>query len=173
METGHLFAKLELDTSFTSKARIGRHVVTYGAISYFECLGDPVPGELLELLKPEIIRFVVVMGPNQVNPHRDHNILTALNCYFQSGGAITHYWEAPPDCKPITFPGAKTSNIYKDMDLKHLGSFKAHDGEAYLLNVNEIHSVERTSIKTRRFVQLSWKQRKFGEVLETCRAAGL
>ena len=173
METGHLFARLSLDIGFTQRARIGRHVVSYGAISYFDCLGDPVPAELLELLKPDTIRFVVVMGKNSVNPHRDHHIITALNCYFQAGGATTHFWEPLPAAKPITFPGARTSNIYCDGNLRHLTSFTASDGEAYLLNVNQVHSVQRTSIKTRRFIQLSWKARPFEEVLEVCRAAGL
>jgi hypothetical protein len=160
------FAKIPLDISFTKLAKKGEHVITYGAISYYKVLGLPFPYKHLKMLQPDTIRYVEIVSEDQVSPHRDHTTKTAFNCYFESGDATTHFWEERPGAEPIRFPGATTSNIFKNMDdLKYIASFTAADGDAYLLDVSCIHSVERTVMKPRRFIQLIWRSSPFTEVL--------
>ena len=162
------FIKIPLDIAFTSRAKKGSHVITYGAISYYRVLGYPFPFEYLKVLQPDAVRYVEITGDDQVSPHRDHTTVTSLNCYFQTGGATTHFWNEKKDATPLRFPGATTSNIFKNFDdLEYVASFTANDGEAYLLDVSQIHSVERKEpLQDRRFIQLSWHRARFDAVLE-------
>jgi len=148
--------------------RKGAHFMTYGAISYYRVLGKPPPLEHLRVLLPDAIRYVEIIGNDQVSPHRDHTTITALNCYFQSGDATTNFWNVREGAVPIRFPGAATSNIYKnEKDLDFIDSFTAADGDTYLLDVSQIHSVVRKPpMKPRRFIQLSWRRTTFDEVLQ-------
>jgi hypothetical protein len=158
------FAKIPIDISFTSRAKKGSMTIQYGAISYYHVLGFPFPFDKLKILRPNSIRFVEIVGNNQVNPHVDHSITTALNCYFVAGGAITHFWRPLPTAKPSFFPGASSANLYKTGGLELIGSFTAFDGEAYLLDVTTIHSVERAAGSIRQFIQLAWNTASFADV---------
>jgi hypothetical protein len=167
------FAKLPIDSSFTSKARRGAPCITYGAINYYHVLGLPFPFRYLKVLQPDTVRYVEISGPEQVSPHRDHTTVTALNCYFQAGGAITHFWNLKAGAEAIRFPGASTSNIFKNFDdLDPIASFTAQDGDTYLLDVSTVHSVERVEpLQDRRFIQLSWRKTNFDTVLARCQQA--
>jgi hypothetical protein len=160
------FTKIPLDISFVSKAKKGKHFISYGAIAYHRVLGMPFEYRYLKELMPDSVRYVEIVGDAQVSPHRDHVTKTALNCYFESGDAITHFWREKLGANPIRFPGAATSNIFKNDDLDYIASFKAKDGDTYLLDVSTIHSVVREPpMKDRRFIQLSWRNATFDEVI--------
>lgn len=171
--SNHLpFAKIPIDIEFTKKSKRGAHVITYGAISYYRVLGLPFPADKLLILRPDAVRYVEITGQNQVNPHIDHSTITSLNCYFEAGGCVTHFWAPTLKTMPIKYPGASTANIYKDTDLCHVCSFRAESGDAYLLNTATIHSVARPDTNLdRRFIQLSWTKASFSEVLNRCKRA--
>lgn len=171
MHEHRYFRKIPIDIGFTKSAGRGRYVVRYGAIWYFTVTGSVLTPEQQSILAPDNIRFVEIIGPNQVSPHRDHSTTTALNCYFKAGGAITHYWNVKPGAQAIRFPGAETSNIYTLEDVEHVDSFMAQDGDAYLLDVSSVHSVERASAAARRFIQFSWDTKTFDEIEQLCKVA--
>lgn len=160
------FAKIPLDIGFTKSARKGKHVITYGAISYYHVLGNPFPFKYLKLWAPDNVRWVEIVGEDNVHPHRDHTVQTALNCYFESGAAKTRFWEPHQNAEAHRFPGARSSNLYSEEFLSQTSEFTAQDGDAYLLDVSSIHSVEKPPETSRRFIQLTWNNLGFNEVLE-------
>lgn len=167
------YLKVPLDISFTAKARRGEMTVQYGAIAYYKVKGLPCPYHILYALRPDTVRYVEVTGDTALRPHRDHSGKTVLNCYFESAGDETIFWVPKPDAEAVNFPGAITANIFEEKDLIRVCSFKANDGDAYLLDVSHIHSVYRGTGDTRRFIQLNWINKSLKQVTELLVKAGM
>ena len=165
------FAKINLNTSFTRLSRKGEFTQAYGPISYYHVKGQPFPFKWLKAWKPDLVRWVEIVGDDIAGPHVDHGIVTSLNCYMDTNGEITQYWTPNEGTMAYRYAGAATNNIYRSRDLSPTGSFKAERGDAYLLDVSSIHSVERADLlATRRFIQLSWQHRPFSDVLAAINA---
>jgi hypothetical protein len=161
-----LFSKVDLDISFTKQARRGKYVLSYGPIHYYTVLGNPFPFKLIKAWKPDLVRWVEITGTQPAGPHRDHGITTTLNCYMDAPSGETKFWREGANSAPFRVKGAVTSNGYVQSTLDFVDSFKAFTGDAYLLNVSEIHSVEKEIDVNRRFIQLSWNTVPFDQVLK-------
>lgn len=158
-------AKINLDISFTSAARKGAFMTEYTPIKYYRVLGNPFRADLLREWQPDSVRWVEITGA-AAGPHRDHGTITALNCYFDAAGAVTSFWQPKENATPFSYPGSSTANLYRFSDLNRVDGFRASDGDAYLLNTSEIHSVYMDPTRVRRFIQLSWSKRTFEYVLD-------
>ena len=156
-----MFKKIDIPFKLTGRKGIKRR--QYGPIEYFSVLGNPFKFELLKRWKPDSVSWVEIAGGDAM-AHIDHGIITALNCYFETGEASTHFWTSE-NPQRLTYPGEEQANIFLPQGLKHAGSFTALNGEVYLLDVSQIHSVTMAPEKTRRFIQLSWSTKRFDEVL--------
>lgn len=173
MQTSHTnsqFAKIELDTSFTRLAKPGAPTISYGPIKYFRVLGMPFPFKYLKAWKPDFVRYVEISGDIDAGPHCDHGIVTSLNCYIRTAGETTQFWVKGTGAVAQRYDGAASENIYNRRNLIQTSSFVAEPGDVYLLDVSQIHSVERPNLKEeRKFIQLSWTRLHFIEVLSLIR----
>lgn len=164
-----LFAKIDLEFPWAVRSRRGEPTTSYTPISYYKVAGYPFPFKLLKAWEPDIIRWVEIVGEGIAGPHRDHGIVTSLNLYMETSAETTHFWEPKDGAIPYRHANATTDNVFASKDLKLRESFIAKNGDAYLLDVSQIHSVERTDESIRRFIQLSWNTTPFGEVLDRIR----
>lgn len=159
-----MFEKIELDTEWIKKCRRGAPVTAYGNILYYKVIGA-IPPKLITALQPGNIRYVEIAPDHPVQPHRDHGIQTALNLYIDGGDGCTQFWEAG-NAKPIKYEkDSKITNSYRREDLTPTIAFTANDGDAYLLNVGKIHSVDGPLTKTRRFIQFAWAKKTYIDIL--------
>lgn len=159
------FTKIDLDISFTAQSRKGEPTVSYGPIHYYRVLGRPFRFDLLQKWKPSSVLWVEITGPALALPHRDKGIITSLNCYFEAADTTTHFWTPKADIQRAVYEGDPHPYLYNFKDLTHTGSFKAVDGDCYLLDVSKIHSVMKKPETVRRFIQLSWNTTPYEEVL--------
>jgi len=113
------------------------------------------------ILLPYEVRYGEIEGPGNVRPHIDHRRSVALNYYFESGNCITRTYSLKENALMLAekHNDGLSHNIYRDEDLIENGSFVAEDGDAYLLNVSKIHSVECPGQKIRKFISYSWDYR--------------
>jgi hypothetical protein len=130
----------------------------YGEISYF---GHKMPSLLAEVLAPfpdADLSWVEIVESAKVQPHVDHDIVTALNVYVTTAGAVTTFWMPRPNAEPFAFPGKVVKNRYKWSDIYFTGYFKAEPGEVYLLDVTRVHTVtSMTGLGVRTIMQATWK----------------
>lgn len=159
-----MFEKIDLDTDWIKKCRRGAPVTEYGNILYYKVIGA-IPPKLITALQPGSIRYVEISPDHPVQPHADHGIITALNLYIDGGDGCTQFWQPAPGAQPIKYENSKITNSYNREDLIKAGAFTANDGDAYILNVGKIHSVDGPLTKTRRFIQFSWARKTYIDVL--------
>lgn len=159
-----MFEKIELDTEWIKKCRRGAPATAYGNILYYKVMGA-IPPKLITVLQPSSIRFVEIEPDHPVQPHYDHGIITALNLYIEGGDGCTQFWEPKAGAQPIKYENSKITNSYNRDDLIKTGAFTANDGDAYILDISKIHSVDGPLTRTRRFVQFSWARRTYTDVL--------
>lgn len=122
----------------------GRLVKSYGHLHYYEL-------DLRAL--GAAWSWVEVDKPIPLRPHRDHGISVALNIYFETGDGLTSFYDGPEEGE--AYEGETLKNIYKFNELTKVSEFRAVRGDAFLLDVSQIHSV--TELKgPRSFIQASW-----------------
>lgn len=134
------------------------------AISYNK-ISDPIrlvrnvfPNKIFKI-EPHLIYYTEVPGPGLLNPHRDHGVTTVANFYFDSNDAVTTFYKVKGEAKGINYSGAaavQNDNIYDLNNLEEACSFKANNGDCYLLNVREIHSVYTENPGRRKFINMQW-----------------
>lgn len=81
-------------------------------------------------------------------PHKDGVRLTAINFYSDTHKERTIFYE------------------YKAGSIEEVDSFVAEDGDIYVMNVDEPHSVELCAGKARRFLTLAFLTTPFAQVVE-------
>lgn len=142
----------------------GKEVKRYGAgLVYYEMTDMKCIEGLVHHLKPDSVRLVEVTTEN-LRPHRDHGITAALNLYLEPAGAVTTFYKVKEGQSPYRYPGETIAAVYAMHQLEVMDSFVAKKGEAYGLDVSQVHTVTGAS-GTRRFVQLSWCDKPFAEVM--------
>lgn len=159
------FVKLDSVHLQASRLIKGKHVVSYGPIAYYKLLGG-LPPRLIAQFQPEKIYLVEINGPIQAGPHRDHGIQCSINFYVKSSAARTQFWHEAPGATALVYQHEEKAHMYRKAELLPWCNFTAADGDAYLLNNSEIHSVEpgETPID-RLFVQFAWSNTIFTQLL--------
>ena len=99
---------------------------------------------------PNQIRFVEATGSEGaiIPPHKDH-LLSSINYYFCASGASTLWYKTKDD---IVFGRAAE---YESDQIDLQDQFTAVNGDCYLFNSNQVHSVILGN-GTRRFLQIQY-----------------
>ena len=84
---------------------------------------------------------------SRIPPHTDSGILATINCYVETSGCVTRFWQLKKDQEPVTSKIANQTNgaIFDEACLESAAEFTAADGESWLLDVTKPHSVESSS----------------------------
>ena len=110
----------------------------------------------LAQIAPHQFKFVEIAGRSPVRPHRDYDLPCTINYYFSTGSAHTLWY----DCKSTVvaeISQEKRYTVYEYDDVDFRTGFQARDGDCYLLNNQEIHSVTPSN-GTRRFIQIQFNK---------------
>lgn len=117
-------------------------------------------------LAPDRIRLARISdGPGLLPAHRDHGVQVVLNVYIQSDPRdSTIFYEAHPDAQAQSYSPDLPKNIYTQDQLVPRARIAPVTGDAYLLNVSEIHAVEHVSDQDRWFLSYMWCHHSWAEV---------
>jgi hypothetical protein len=113
------------------------------------------------------IRYCEIVGGGFLRPHIDHAITCCVNFYIQSNSCTTHFYEAQAGARRERYNGKTTSNLYDVNDLNEVSSFVAADGDCYLLDVSQIHSVSIPKSGVRKFLSFNWFDHSYEEIKES------
>jgi hypothetical protein len=116
-------------------------------------------------IKPDRVRFSRLTGTGMLNPHVDHYTTVALNYYIDAGEDLTIFYKQTDNATPFRYSGKNQSNIYNVADLTEGDSFTASSGEVYLLDVSQIHAVNKVNPNPRLFISYLWDTAMYEEVL--------
>ena len=116
-------------------------------------------------IRPDRVSIARITGSGFLYPHKDHGITTVLNYYISADKDSTIFYNAKSNAVPIEYPNKPTKNVYHLYDLDEAGRFLANSGDAYLLDVSQIHAVNKQSPSTRLFLSYSWFSASFCNVL--------
>lgn len=116
-------------------------------------------------IKPDRIRFSIITGQGLLLPHRDHNTKVVLNYYASAGYDATVFYNCKDAASSIRYPGKEQANIYTLDNLDEVGRYVANSNDAYLLDVSQVHSVEKVNSVPRLFISYLWANHSYEEVL--------
>ena len=91
------------------------------------------------------------MESGQVPPHRDFELNVVINFYSKNGNAKTTFWEAKTGSTSVP-----RANVFSPKDLVEKFSAVFEENGCYLLNVNQIHSVDIEKDCIRKVIQLTF-----------------
>jgi hypothetical protein len=137
----------------------------YGHPRYFEIIDQAYLESLTRVFKIPPVHYFLVEGHGHLLPHYDNGQDSCLNFYIRPGGYTTSFWKPKENAKKrvssrydaATDTTREVAIGYHYEDLILIDQFQAQDGEAYFLNIAEIHSVEGAAPeKPRAFIQLQW-----------------
>ena len=146
----------------------------YGFIRYYKIIDSDYLKSLSESFKipPKKIFLTECTGP--LLPHHDNGVDSCINFYIRTGDYTTSFWIPKENAKKRKSKkyNAET-NRYDEVELGYMyedlifaDSFNAKDGDVYILNNGEIHSIEGlNSGLPRAFIQLQWNF-KMDELIE-------
>lgn len=123
-------------------------------------------------LRPGMIQFATITSQRggYLRPHRDHGDLKCvINWYLTSNNSTTAFYVERDQAQPYCAVGESHAKIYLGHQINKVSEFQARDGDIYLLNVSEIHSVHAPQGGIRSFITMSWKDRSYQEVLSAAR----
>lgn len=113
-------------------------------------------------LRPDGVRWAEVTIKDLL-PHRDHGITAALNLYIEPALARTQFWTVKEGEEPYAYPGERVAAMYKPEQLEPGDSFIARRGDAYWLDLSQVHTV-KGALGKRTFIQFSWNTKTLAEV---------
>ena len=145
----------------------GDLVVSYGrfpSLKYYSVFNDINLSTFK--YKPKV-RYCEITGIGLLQPHIDHGITCCVNYYIQSNSCTTTFYKKLQSSTASVCYGKTTANLYNIEELVELGSFNANDGDCYLLNVSEIHSVTIPKTGVRKFLTFNWFDRSYEEIKES------
>jgi hypothetical protein len=122
-----------------------------------------IPKKYRNAFEPSLIS----MNIEDVVPHIDNEIKAVINFYVDTADGITRFHKI----KPGVYPNIeKLSNqtdgaLFKEEDLEVVDSFKAEQGDIYVLDIKQIHSVKCTPNATRNAYCLKTYKYSFNEVV--------
>lgn len=142
-----------------------------GAGSYFYKVGNITEFLMLHrsifTIFPTSIAFCEFTGSGLVTPHRDKSDCVAMNLYLNTDDATTIFYNevnadgtyhVVRDYKPYT---TSLSSLVET------GRFVAQTNDLYLLNVTEIHGIQKTTATPRTMLTYRWRNHKFNEILNS------
>jgi hypothetical protein len=142
----------------------GKVFKRYGAgLTYYDMKDVGCVAGLTYHLKPDDVKWVEVTT-NDLRPHRDHGVSAVVNLYVDPAGARTRFYKVKEGQVPHAYPGEKISGLYDLSQLEAMDSFVAKRGEAYGLDVTQVHTVTGGT-GVRRFVQLIWWTKTLEEIM--------
>jgi hypothetical protein len=126
---------------------------------------------------PSKIGYFEICGPGSP-PHTDGYVGCSLNFILDAADCVTLFWKIRnknyklvDNFKITNEPGKQTTETkgYKYEDLEFVSMFKAETGEAWLLDVREIHSVSKPFFEhDRKILTFRWDPvYSFQEVLDS------
>jgi hypothetical protein len=158
----------ELDLSFPIiNYSGGQHIITYGRFPSLTYYNVSATIDLSMFKYKPAVRYCELRGTGFLRPHKDHGITCCVNYYIQSNGCTTHFYEAKPNAKPERYEGKTASKLYDVTDLTEVSSFVAADGDCYLLDVSQIHSVSIPKSGVRKFLSFNWFDHSYEEIKES------
>jgi hypothetical protein len=116
-------------------------------------------------IRPDRVRFSRITGKGILYPHKDHDTTAVLNYYISTSDDPTIFYKQNEGAKAFSYPGRKQENIFNPDDLVEIGRFNASSNDVYLLNVSEIHSVEKSDLEPRLFISYLWNSASYDDVL--------
>ena len=116
-------------------------------------------------ISPDRVSIAKITGSGLLYPHRDHGVSTVLNYYITADKDDTIFYNSKSGAVPFEYPGRSVNNVYHLQDLDETTRFSAESGDAYLLDVSQIHSVNKISSTTRLFLNYSWFSTKFDDIV--------
>lgn len=125
--------------------------------------------DLLKIIPEEYQKdcTLSVMDLNyQIPPHTDSDIEAIVNFYIKTDNCVTQFYKIKNEDYSTSQVTNQTDGfIFDPKDLIETDSFIAEDGDAYLLNVSQPHSVitTKTSFVNRKAICLQIKYRSFEE----------
>lgn len=133
--------------------------------------------------------YLTVMTINSVLlPHRDNDLISTINFYLKTDNCRTVFYKEKQGAtfwQPeniITRPKSKLENeeevayvkaVYDLEDVEEVSEFTAKNGEAWLLDVNEIHNVvPNGDFSSRKAIALRTKNYNYQQVYEMLKETG-
>lgn len=148
----------------TAEACKGTIYKRYGdKVTYYDMKDLSLVQSYVTRLQPEDVKWVEI-STDDLRPHRDHGVTAALNLYVDPAFATTQFWAVKEGQQPYAYPGEAMANLYREEQLEPTDSFIARTGDAYWLDLTQVHTV-RGAIGKRKFVQFSWSTRTLADIL--------
>jgi hypothetical protein len=160
----------KLDTSFLphpidSDKIKGDILFNYGYARYYKITDSEYLKSLSCCFKIPPKRIFLSEGHGPLLPHYDNGQDSCINYYMRPGGYTTSFWVPQENARrrkgkrynstTDSYVEVELGYMYEDLTL--VDSFVAKDGEAYILNIKEVHSVEGANPELpRAFIQLQW-----------------
>jgi len=157
------------NSSIQTSGFVGNGTDTYLSYCLLTNIGEFMSVHTREFCKipPSIALYSQLTGQGLHGAHIDHGPKCALNYYISAGIDETIFYKKKTnDVKSMLYPGKTQANGYDVKDLDEVDKFVANSNEAYLLNVSEIHSVNKITNNTRTFIAYLWYNHTYEEVLE-------
>lgn len=135
----------ELDAERGKDLHVRFGVVANGrfkGISYNNALVDTSSiSEIVSRLPEDKISIQFMSINHEVPPHVDNGINTVINIYTKAGGYTTTFHKAKEGASKHRLPNQDSGYVCAWHEVDEVDSFIAEDGDAWVLNVSELHSV--------------------------------
>jgi hypothetical protein len=119
-------------------------------------------------IRPSVIYYCEFTGDQLVTPHRDKSISVSLNLYLETDNADTIYYkEINHDPTHVKYKNIKPFGPPIE-NLVETCRFTAKPYDLYLLNVNEIHGIQKTTTNPRSMITYRWTTKfSFNQILNS------
>ena len=163
MEVFKLFKKIKLDMPNIDQLKIkGELFEDHGTFVMFEIKDKAYLNEILSNvltfnINPDKISFIEISN-DCLCPHTDGYVGCSLNYVLEDSESITVFWKlakksfSPELAKKLKDGSYKPTETkgHNYSDLEYVCSFKSTQGDAHLIDVRNIHSVEKYKCTVKR-----------------------
>ena len=161
------YKKIQLDISLADVVPGDTEVIRYGidvdgefeGIRYNTCTVMQDALKTIQSAVPEQYQKDFIALYMRINrdiiPHTDSGVKTVVNTYLQAGGYTTDFNAPKAGATPFKIPNQTDGVSYQFEDVDVLHSFTAQDGDTYILDVTQMHSVHSGADKDRVALALS------------------
>ena len=143
----------------------GELLFHYGYAQYYKITNIEYLTTLARCFKVPPKRIMLSEGHGPLLPHYDNGQDSCINIYMRPSGYTTSFWIPKDNARRRkgkkynadtgSYDEVELGYMYEDLIL--VDSFTAQAGDAYVLNIKEVHSVDGTIPKLpRAFIQLQW-----------------
>jgi hypothetical protein len=143
----------------------GGKQVSYGdVITYYDA--ELAGGSVFHVIPAKYradFYLAVAKITSSLPPHTDSQIKTSINFYIDPADYTTTFYTPEPKAVKRQVENQTDGYIFQEHELVNRGSFKARPGDAYLLGVDKVHSVQGSGERT--LLCLATDKHDFYEVL--------